>query len=1752
MPLSLSLLALDLYLYIHVVVAFVSLFQVLCAPQSSPPYRPSSRLNSIDEVDACEQQLSHLICSCCLYHIVSLSLSLFFMTFVLALFIFLSFCLFLSFSLSCFLFSLYSLFFLFLLSHSLCLSPLSISILLLSLSLSLRHIHWCDFYNRTEKQAREGIDRTKDTVSKQTKEAGVNAATVKEELDPDAATVTVKEEPGLNAATVTGKEAPGLNAATVKETPGAKVAVASTSKSKPPCYVFCNRVSSFNRQEEILQIKEADDMWNCFMKGLDHFQTGPKFGSAYLVAFVVESLESRYKTSSASQRINFLQIHTMGDVFRTLTQAFQTLLAKTSANSRIEKQDSLMAIFEQCLTYAKEHEKGLPGPSTQMQAQFTRDEDKLKFIGDLKETTSRICGWLELDAGTIQLVRVKPELPPSLAVTFEPPKQCSDVYSCILRERALPAFVKRQRSKETMTAKLNRLCFGLLPSVADCTPVALSGDTFMHLVGPPIVQNHFFMIVMTKTTDGVAVAKFDSCAGCSTNLRVSTNSEKNRCTEYDLIGFIQAFLAINKNIIFAEKSDAECKKILENLTIYTPCPTYNQPIHSNACWLFSIAVAEQVIANLPDLAASPNRKQAYAFFDKIIASVANILKDSNALPVWIQKVKSENWDNCQSDHKVLSNLESKSSGDIFVGPKWQVDECSETKTRHDANSAYAAEGFCIDSAKVGKDVFSILEAQRKKLGKIPFSASTHGKDRAMTFEQWKEHCNTVTTLVRDKLLHCLSVENLWKDNGIKIQQARWEKLAKIICILQPVKTPAAINKLATMFLNNPSQFVKDGQGTVVARTEQNWQDYGDRCGGGDLALCVNTTNDKSSKTTNWNPEQAIILYATETRAYIAGSVKGSKSEGSTHDPRVVNTVKDTDFHFSYKGDSKNRVECFHGTIPGCMWSKDTWITVSPEFLKRATTGGQSSIYGSASSMVVSNWRSIKKGGNGILDQLTAKAKLGRRERNTLDFRTIVGNATNTNIAEETKAVNCLDIPGQGDCLTQACCLNILTSADPLVATKFYDAMFPSTLHFTSLHTYVMQDSLNGCTRFWFARWLCKKHGIRNVLSKVCARVVFFAEGSSKNIHPNMLISDFLNLIASNSAMAQNSHAHWLCPTLITFFVEFLSCVLTIPVALLILKDDGTQLTIHPDGSLCKTREDLQQSYFLVVKHENGNSTAGSHYRPVLLDYQITKDANFTSCGLLPHASLPRFFKDLLSDQCDRTSLTTSKNINLDKKGVKRKKFEKVSVAFYENQPNEHEKVLPLYHPDRFSTKLLFWRVSLICDEQHKFIYEDLESDSSASLAMTLLQAPLYALNLLAPYSRCSEQILKASGNCMAMFQACPATPEQHSLFAQILRSMAGLLHHLSQIVISFASNDILLPRGPLSKKKEEIRQKGDFDMFIGMMKDTNDTSVIKTLCDNCEMTSTVCVRNFAGIPSQLYWALLSAVVQRPIIILTDVVTTWDANANPLPLDSDLKGHKYHAGSLFDDDGEVCIANVQANANLALPAYLMGLKDPCSAQTYLQATHTAAISAILNKDQDGQPCGNTQELLGNWDFGHYARNCTDITIVPIIPIILSSSSLAMSGYMPVMSLQHLKLDSPKYLKGTEDVSLRGLSLVDLVEICRKSLQSRKIFFESAKLIPDLFFSMGLTGYVPQLDTSNPHEELELLPRENLILRNVHNLAKYTREASENEIQAWLGFGNKELSQIQYSNKKNAGNLLQQWFMKAKEVVFHGTCIVLEIQ
>jgi len=214
----------------------------------------------------------------------------------------------------------------------------------------------------------------------------------------------------------------------------------------------------------------------------------------------------------------------------------------------------------------------------------------------------------------------------------------------------------------------------------------------------------------------------------------------------------------------------------------------------------------------------------------------------------------------------------------------------------------------------------------------------------------------------------------------------------------------------------------------------------------------------------------IVLYAADSRAYLAGKCKGATSLNNKNDSRAVNTGWDKDLHFSFMEESGNRVHWFQETIPGCMWSRDTWIIVSCDNLRSA--GGQAQSQGCAISMVVANWRNPstarRHDPKGILEQLIQHAKAGRNIRNQTDFSAIREQAKRWQVKiydREIKAVNCLDIPAKGDCFPQSCRLNILTSANPKKAKSFYDPMFPSDLHFTSLPTYVMQDSLNGCTNF---------------------------------------------------------------------------------------------------------------------------------------------------------------------------------------------------------------------------------------------------------------------------------------------------------------------------------------------------------------------------------------------------------------------------------------------------------------------------------------------------------------------------------------------------------------------------------------------------------------------------------------------------------------------------------------------------------------
>jgi len=97
-------------------------------------------------------------------------------------------------------------------------------------------------------------------------------------------------------------------------------------------------------------------MWTCVLKGLQ-FETAPEYGRAYLVAFLVESLESQYKNCSASSRIIFVTMQMMHHIIQELKKAFESL--NGSKNRIFTEQFSLMDTFDMCLRQANAETKKL-------------------------------------------------------------------------------------------------------------------------------------------------------------------------------------------------------------------------------------------------------------------------------------------------------------------------------------------------------------------------------------------------------------------------------------------------------------------------------------------------------------------------------------------------------------------------------------------------------------------------------------------------------------------------------------------------------------------------------------------------------------------------------------------------------------------------------------------------------------------------------------------------------------------------------------------------------------------------------------------------------------------------------------------------------------------------------------------------------------------------------------------------------------------------------------------------------------------------------------------------------------------------------------------------------------------------------------------------------------------------------------------------------------------------------------------------
>jgi len=316
-------------------------------------------------------------------------------------------------------------------------------------------------------------------------------------------------------------------------------------------------------------------------------------------------------------------------------------------------------------------------------------------------------------------------------------------------------------------------------------------------------------------------------------------------------------------------------------------------------------------------------------------------------------------------------------------------------------------------------------------------------------------------------------------------------------------------------------------------------------------------------------------------------------------------------------------------------------------------------------------------------------------------------------------------------------------------SNFYEALFSKSLRFTSLHRYVFTDSLTACARFWFARWCCQEHDVREILDQSVKLGVCSHGQEGAGLSRNMRISDFLNLISRSSDQVENGPSHYFYTTLLHLFRAFLSEVLEISISILVLTSDHDNILFLGKEAVANL-EDLQNHHFLVLSRSGGQNTANSHYTPVLLDFQ--HNTIWGSCGLLPYNALPWFIRELVSCQ----SLPIQNNLR--------------RISNFD-EPNEH--ALPLFSETRLLRKKILWRVTLISNL-------DL---TTFQLGRTVICAPLYSIGLLGPYPTCAS-----ARKCMQMFQG-HMKPAHNHICATVLRAMECIVSALLICLHDYKTSD---------------------------------------------------------------------------------------------------------------------------------------------------------------------------------------------------------------------------------------------------------------------------------------------------------------------------------------------------------------------------
>ena len=749
--------------------------------------------------------------------------------------------------------------------------------------------------------------------------------------------------------------------------------------------------------------------------------------------------------------------------------------------------------------------------------------------------------------------------------------------------------------------------------------------------------------------------------------------------------------------------------------------------------------------------------------------------------------------------------------------------------------------------------------KRKRLNGLANSASR--SSLALTqesdLEAWKSNlAQTLDTLK----LSCAPSET----SSEKI--AHLVEMTKRISEFGSVLTQADLNKEASNFLDDPAMSSSVKQGCVFMKCEQNWPQYNNGQGGADLVLSAR------SQSTNQvgDPKQVVIFHAAHARSFVAGKSGATNSS--------VNGVQSNDFLFCTVPTNRF-AQYYDSMVPTYAWPKGLQLMLAKEHVSRPSIGGQSKTFGESVAVQVKNWKSVNstkskngsvsqnksKGSVDLLTSLNKNARIDKRQRDTLDFKQILfaleGSSNSRDFSAETVEVNILWVPGDGCCFPHSCSSSVMLSANPEHGFKFYAALFPESLRFTSLHRYVFKDSLTACARFWFARWCCQEHDIREILEQSVKLGVCSHGQEGAGLSRDMRISDFLNFISRSSDQVENGPSHYFYTTLLQLFCAFLSEVLQISISILVLTSDHDNILFLAKEAVANL-EDLQSHHFLVLSRSGGQNTASSHYTPVLLDFE--HNTIWGSCGLLPYQALPRFIRELVS--CKTLAI---QNI----------------LRTISNFDEPNELVLPLFSETRLSRHLFLWRVTLISNL-------DL---TTFQLGRTVLCAPLYSIGLLGPYPICVS-----ARQCMQMFQGHMKTWHNH-ICSRVLRAMGCIVTSLmicladyrtpSQVDLGhlFLEDNQAIKnyygnlgkfRKHQSKALNQVKKCQtvvDLNAFANTVHCCDDDEfLVDWFCSQCQESSSLS-GNFAGIPSVLYWGLYSSILNCPIVVLNDTILTWDSH-----------------------------------------------------------------------------------------------------------------------------------------------------------------------------------------------------------------------------------------------------------------------------------